>query len=472
MKQVAGRDAVFLYIGKDGASSTVLSCNILENPDGLPLRVSHEEMAEWALARIAVNDLFRSKLVRLPGDIGLPYWIHDPDFSIARHIQIHRPQDRDWVAVRAMLAELADAALDLTRPPWMMHVIPDVENLPDHDGLVSIVAFHFHHVAFDGITLGTMSATMFSDNEITEPGSFVGAGSRSRAALTGHELVRLPATAYRFVRAGVQNHRNSGKDETAAPAAPKRNWPVTRFNGAFRGPRTADLVSFPRDRVIELKACIDGVTVNDLMLSVVGEAVHRYLLAQGEPPAASLSSLAPVSTRSIRPGDTLNQFTFMVIDLHTQEPDLRRRLQTISEETTAAKARVATQFEDAPVGMVAVTPGPILRFLGYLNQRSKAKMTTPTNPPFNVVVSNVRTPDAKRKILGINVVRSFGIQPIATGTTLAHAVVNRLDKINISITVDGSAMPDIGEYCDCLRDSFRAHEAALDAVDFQDVVDL
>lgn len=122
--------------------------------------------------------------------------------------------------------------------------------------------------------------------------------------------------------------------------------------------------------------------------------------------------------------------------------------------------------------MVAVTPGPVLRLLGYLNQRSKAKMTTPTSPPFNVVVSNVRTPDVERKIFGINVFRSFGIQPIATGTTLAHAVVNRLDKINVSVTVDGSVMPDIGEYCGYLRDSFRAHEAALDEFDLPDVVDL
>lgn len=40
MKQVAGRDAVFLYIGKGGAASTVLSCNFVENPGGLPLGLS------------------------------------------------------------------------------------------------------------------------------------------------------------------------------------------------------------------------------------------------------------------------------------------------------------------------------------------------------------------------------------------------------------------------------------------------
>lgn len=472
MKQVAGRDAVFLYIGKGGAASTVLSCNFVENPGGLPLGLSPDDMAEWALARIEVNDLFKSKLVRLPGDFGLPYWMHDPDFSITDHVKIHRAGDRDWATVRATLAELADASLDLTRPPWMMHVIPDVENVPEHEGLTSIIAFHFHHVAFDGITLGTMSATMFSDAPITDPGTFVGEGSRSTASLMAREAVRVPATAGRFIGAGVQNYRRSRKATPAVAEPANSTWPVTRFNGTFRGPRTADLVSFPRDRVVDLKSRIAGVTVNDLMLSVVGEAVHQYLRAQGETPHSSLSSLAPVSTRSIRAGDTLNQFTFMVIDLHTREPDLRTRLLNISQETTAAKARVAAQFEDAPVGMVAVTPGPILRYLGYLNQRSKTKMTTPTNPPFNVVVSNVRTPDVERKIFGIPVARSFGIQPIATGTTLAHAVVNRLDKINISVTVDGSVMPDIGEYCECLRASFRAHGAALDDVDLPAAVDL
>lgn len=459
MRQINGRDAVFLYLGDDGSASTVLSCNIIENPHGEPLQITVDDMVAWAQARIQVSDLFRSKLVRLPGDFALPYWVHDADFDIGNHVEIHRTGPRDWGTVRTQLARLADAPLDLNRPPWMVHVIPDIEGFPDREGRASLIAFHCHHAAFDGMTLGLLSAQMFGDVDLIRPSEVVGDGATTRAALTRREIASSPTTVCRFVSRGYHTFREARRRPTATPSPPNTRWPVTRFNGIFEGPRTADLVSLPREEVLEVKSLVEGVTVNDLMLSVIGEALAGYLISRGESPAASLSSLVPVATRSNGPEQTLNQFTFMVANMHTDEPDRRVRLRSIAADTRAEKARViAAHVERTENGMIEVTPAPVLRLLAYLGRRRRA---TPTHAPFNTVVSNVRTPDIQRKIFGHNIVNGFAIQPIATGTTLAHAVLNRQNKINISITVDGSVMADTSDYCDRLRESFRAHQKAL-----------
>ncbi|WP_207840342.1 wax ester/triacylglycerol synthase domain-containing protein [Williamsia soli] len=462
MRQINGRDAVFLYLGDDGSASTVLSCNVVENPDGQPLQITVEDIAAWAQVRIQISDLFRSKLVRLPGDFALPYWMRDADFDIGDHIEIHRSGRRDWGSVRAQLARLADAPLDLRRPPWKLHVIPDIEGFPDRDGLVSLVAFHCHHAAFDGMTLGLISTQMFGDERLIRPDEVVGEAVVSRAALIRRESARLPAVAYRFIRGAHTAFRDARQRPSDTPSVPDTAWPVTRFNGTFTGPRTADLVSLPRDEVLELKSRVEGVTVNDLMLSVIGEALAGYLASHGESPQASLSSLVPVATRSERPSNTLNQFTFMVANMHTDEPDRAVRLKNIAAGTKAEKARaLAAHADRTDNAMVEVTPAPVLRLLAYLGRRSRRRRTAQTRAPFNTVVSNVRTPDIERKIFGWNIVNGFAIQPIATGTTLAHSVLNRQNMINISITVDGSVMPDTGDYCDRVRESFREHQKAL-----------
>jgi WS/DGAT/MGAT family acyltransferase len=462
LRQINGRDAVFLYLGDDGSASTVLSCNVVENPDGQPLQITAEDVAAWAEVRIQISDLFRSKLIRLPGDFALPYWVHDADFDIGNHIEIHRSGSRDWSSVRAHLARLADAPLDLRRPPWMVHVIPDIKGFPDHEGPVSLIAFHCHHAAFDGMTLGLISTQMFGDESLIRPGEVVGDGALSRPALIRRELARSPAVGYRFIRGAYTAFRDARRRTSDTPSDPDGAWPVTRFNGLFAGPRTADLVCLPRDEVLELKSRIEGVTVNDLMLSVIGEALAGHLASLGESPQTSLSSLVPVATRSEGPSHPLNQFTFMVANMHTDEPDRAIRLKNIAMGTKAEKSRaLAAHADRKDNGMIEVTPAPVLRLLAYLGRRSRRRRTPLTQAPFNTVVSNVLTPDIERRIFGLGIVNGFAIQPIATGTTLAHTVLNRKNLINISITVDGAVMADAGDYCDRLRESFRAHQQAL-----------
>jgi WS/DGAT/MGAT family acyltransferase len=460
MKQVTGRDAAYLYLG-DHNSSTIISCYLLPNPDNRPLPIGRDDAVAWLRERLTASDLFASKLMRLPGDIGLPYWVPDPDFDPAIHVRFHEAPD--WESARDLVAELGAAPLDLNRPLWFMHVIPDITDAPDQPGLSTLVALHYHHIAFDGMLFTRLTAMMFSDvtidDEIRENGRLVGPADTSRAALTRREVIGMPGQWLRFVRAGISSIRVARAAGRASKTKERKQWPVTRFNTPFRGPRIADCVVLDQDAVLALKSRVPGATVNDLMLSVIGESAVRYLTTRNERPNSSLSALVPISTRAMRESASANQFVPMVIDLQTTEPDLRARVRRISAETSREKKRVADEMTHTPVAVVDVMPAPLLRVLGHLTRRPKKAASA--SPAFNIVVTNVNGMQMRRKIFGLDVVGGFAVQTVAAGASLAHVVTNRDQKIVLSITADRAVMPDISEYCEIIRESFETHQAEL-----------
>jgi hypothetical protein len=209
-----------------------------------------------------------------------------------------------------------------------------------------------------------------------------------------------------------------------------------------------------------MKSRIPGATVNDLILSIVGEAVTRYLDLKNEAPDSSLSALVPVSTRGMREAESANQFVPMVVDLQTREPDVRTRILAIASETARKKVRMKARLATAPVELVDVAPAPVLRLIGSTARRGQHRSGT-HHPRFNIVISNVPGEQPHGSILGHGIVDSFVMQPLGSGATLAHAVSDRGDVISMSITVDQTVMPDVNEYCEIVRDSFKAHQVAI-----------
>ncbi|MGK9271908.1 hypothetical protein KXR83_13005 [Williamsia muralis] len=234
MKQVTARDAAYLYLGDGVATATVVSCQVVVNPGDRPLELTEDRLLEWISERIWISDLFTSKLIRLPADIGYPYWVPDPDFSAAAHLQVHRDVGT-WASAIDLVEQFGETPMDLSHAPWLMHVIPDVTGVPGHAGLCSLVVFRFHHIAFDGVTSATLGEKVFDDGVVSDAtraeGRVVGTGTASRAALTRWELRRGPALWTRFAKEGIGIVRASRQRRRAQAGGGRphhRVWPVTR----------------------------------------------------------------------------------------------------------------------------------------------------------------------------------------------------------------------------------------------------
>lgn len=311
----------------------------------------------------------------------------------------------------------------------------------------------------------TLGEKVFDDGVVSDAtraeGRVVGTGTASRAALTRRELGRGFALWTRFAKEGSGIVRTSRQRRRAQAGGGRRHprvWPVTRFNHDFRGPRTAGHILFDRGDVLEMKSSLGGATVNDLMLSIVGQAVHDYLARKGETPTSSLSALVPVSTRGMREADAANQFVPVVMDLVTSETDPRVRIPLIAAETARKKSKVKQNLAEQTTGFIDIVPAPVLRLLGS-GRPSRKK--SPASPRFNVVITNLPGIARHGSFCGMDIVDSFTMQPVGSGATLAHAISDRGDHIAMSITVDSAVMPDIGEYCQIVRESFEAHRATI-----------
>ena len=466
--ELSAHDAAYIYFTGAATESTVLSCMLIAATDGRPLAVTADEVRDYITPRLKASDMFVARLVRLPGDIGTPYWTRQVQLNLDDHITVHNA-GMTWSSAQQTLSSIADAPVLTDRPLWSLDVLPDVVDHPDNSGVVTVVAVRLHHAAIDGMSMAAVMSALCNEKIPTETIHHL-FPARERPWIT-HLVragVRLPLAWIRFLVA--LGHTVVSRPRAHSVAL--KHWPATRFNTGFTGPRATTMYEMKLDEVRAMKRRVPGATVNTVLLSVIGDAVTRYLAEHDERPQ-TLSALAPMSTRAIdngreAPTSGSNQFTPLVIDLSINEPDPVRRLRLITDASNQEKNRAAQMTASATAPLLEVAPAALLRMLGWLTRRqasSHARRPPPAPATANIIVSNVYNPNPSQTIFGHPIINGFGIQPLTPLSTLAHAASNRDNTISISITADRSVMPDLDRYRQLLHITYTDHRAALQGVD-------
>ena len=96
--------------------------------------------------RLALVPRYRQKVREVPGHLGLPVWVDDPDFDLDYHVRrsaLPRPGTEEQL--RALVGRLIARRLDRARPLWEIYL---VEGLAE--GRVGIVT-KTHHAMVDGL---------------------------------------------------------------------------------------------------------------------------------------------------------------------------------------------------------------------------------------------------------------------------------------------------------------------------------
>src|ERR1700722_8642803 len=106
-------------------------------------------------SRIHLVAPFRQRMGRVPFGLDLPYWVEDPAFEIDDHVfEHHLDPPGDDHALAEATAEVLATPLDLSRPPWAIHVIHGLSG-----GRVA-VATAIHHSASDGVGMAELFAIL------------------------------------------------------------------------------------------------------------------------------------------------------------------------------------------------------------------------------------------------------------------------------------------------------------------------
>ncbi|KIQ15367.1 wax ester/triacylglycerol synthase domain-containing protein [Rhodococcus sp. MEB064] len=443
------RDALNYYFESSRTSASVVHCYAFDVAGVTsPLR-THADALEFGEKILGLDPVFRRRLQKVPGHLAFPHWV-TVDVDVARHVFVHTPApDRSREFLVSKIVEFSTVPLDWDLPPWQFHFILDVvgvEGVP-HGGTVAI--FRSHHSAIDGMGVVEMLNRILSDEPVAR-------GESDRAvAVPGvwSALRALPRDVGALVSAVARRRsatKAASKRGSTPSSAPHRTpYPATRFNYDARvhqdGPdeMTYAFLSVDFARVRAMKNAYPGVTVNDVMLTVVSLALSSYLDAIGEIPDRSLGTTIPVSTRAMADSTNANRIAIATLPLHTDIESPTARLLAVHASASAAKKKTTDAVTHLPAMPLTVTPAP---FLKAISVAMRAPSRRPTAVATNTMITNVPYGRGPLTLFGAPMVGVFGPLPTVQGVYLAHSISTFGTSMFVSVASVRAALPDPAAY--------------------------
>ncbi len=472
--QLTGLDAFFLHAESARTPMHIGACSIYDPstaPDG---KVRLKDIMQFVDERKHRAKTFTQKLKQVPLEFDRPYWIDDPDFDIEYHIRhIALPAPGDWRQLMIQVARLHARSLDLSKPLWELTVIEGLDNIPNvPKGSYAIVS-KVHHCAIDGLSGVEISQAIHSLKPEDKVEPYEMAPRRRRREIGGVEQVaragfnNLVKPLQAFVYAGrmapgALKYAFGLNRSDLKLVNSKKKVPRTRFNGVVSSHRVIESVEVSLEEIKKIRQLVDGATVNDVVIAMVGGALHQYLLSKDELPDDSLVAMAPVSVRATGEKQSLgNQVTAMSIPLGTDRSNALDRLQFAHSSAKRSKtvssavgARELSEVSKLAPAMVSGIATRLYSRLGLANQLS---------PMFNTVVTNVPGPPVPLYMAGARMVTSMGIGPVMDSMGLFHAVTSYCGVIQITVTACREMMPDPAFYAECMQKSIDEYVALGEA---------
>ncbi|RLQ22345.1 wax ester/triacylglycerol synthase family O-acyltransferase [Seongchinamella sediminis] len=414
------------------------------------------------------SKIFRRKLAGGAFGFDTPYWIEDPNFDLEFHVRhIALPKPGDWRQLCILLARLHARGLDMKRPLWEAYVIEglnEVEGLPANSFAIML---KIHHAAIDGVSGAEIIAaihTLAADAPLPEVADdwHGESGPSARKVLTQAYInnlkrpVHLARTVGRLVPAVIEaNKLSSAREGEPEELRLER----TRFNARVSSHRVTDTLVMELARIKKIRQCVDGATINDVIVATVSGAMRKYLAAHDELPEHSLTCAAPINVRQERNSESKgNQVGVMTIDMATDVADPLARLKAVMSH--ARNSKETSQVVGTGV-MMDVSRGLWPQFTNLTMRAATLAATRNAVPmPVHTVISNVPGPQFPMYLAGARVHMLLGLGPLVDMAGLFHAVISGMGLITINFLSCREMLPDPDFYKQCLEESYAELEAA------------
>ena len=459
MEQLTGLDASFVYSETPTWPMHVSDLRIYDQSTAPGGKVTYKGILRHIESRLDKVPTFRRKLLQVPLGLDHPYWVPDNDFDLEFHVRhVALPKPGDWRQLCIEVARLHARHLDLSRPPWEMYIIEGLDNV---DGVPpgSFAVFQkTHHAAIDGVAAQELQAVI---HDLTP--DYQEAAVSPRPEESGREPSTVELLARAYVNIALAPLRLVEILGRTAPSVVRAggNWvalapvtaPRTRFNGVLTPHRVLDWRRFDLSELRHIKAAVSGATINDVVISIIGGALRRYLSEKDELPDRSLTSIGPISVRSSdQQSAGGNKISMMMFTLATDVEDPLERLKAVTDSTHKAKesanaigARALSDFsQEIPGGLAVLGARAVTSF----------QIANLVSFPYNTIISNIPGPQVPLYFVGARMVTHLGTGPLGDGMGLGHCVLSYNGELTINVTADRSMLPDPAHYADCIAESF------------------
>lgn len=456
VRSLPPRDAEFVYNESDGHLGHHMGVYFFEAADHPEAGMSHAEATRWITQRLGHDRMYTHRVRRVALDLDYPYWEPVQDLDVGAHVWVREVREPGWESVQDLMGELLSDRMDLSRPPWEVHVWTGIEGLGDLPGRLTAVVLKVHHCAADGLAMRTLAGKLFSDK--LSPREAVATPSFIEARMLARGVLGVPGQISRFWR-GLGVSRDAvaqieRAEQAGGLAHGEAERASTRFNGRMRGAASVEMLTLSGAAVRAIKALAPGATVNDVLLTVVGGALGRYLDECGERPKDSLVAMVPRSMRTVADWDSANQLAVLGVDMHTDISDPVERLAQVAFSAERAKARSSDPAVRQVAGRIDTAPALLLHVTGLA--RRLATYSADQTIPRHTMVSNIPGDVEGFRFAGARGVAVLASQPPIDGDGLRHfLVVARGGALTLSVIVNASVMPNPKRYVQLLRESFE-----------------
>jgi WS/DGAT/MGAT family acyltransferase len=386
----AAADSAWLRMDDPTNRMNVIGVLMLRDP------VEFEHLARLLEERFLVHERFRQRSSESPFQLGRPRWVPHEPFRLEDHLHRARLSDPgDERALQAFVSRVMSAPLERTRPLWEFHY---VENFGRGAALIA----RLHHCIADGVALVRLLLSLAergadaSDGAAPEipkaVGKPIGPGGYARAL--GSAAVTLGKLAFMSFD------------------------PPTRLKGALG---VEKLVTWsqpiPLDDIRRAGHRLAS-TVNDVLLTAVAGALHRYLARHQEVPSGlNVRAVVPVNLRAEHDPATLgNRFglVFLPLPVGPAAPldrlrELKRHMDRIKRSAEAMVVFTLLRTFGATWGLVQAG---VVHLLG---KKATAVMTNVPGPREHLDLCGSRVddvifwvPQSGRLSLGVSIFSYVG----------------------------------------------------------------
>jgi diacylglycerol O-acyltransferase len=454
MDKLNFQDASFLRLESSRHPFHVAGLMVLKPPANAPRNYVRKLVARCGQLN-EVWPVFNKKLSD-PEDLSNGAWIPEDNYHPERHVLHYAlPQPGRMSDLLDLVSRAHERQLDRGRPLWEIHFI---EGLP---GKRFAVYCKVHHALIDGAGGMKMMNALFTTSprhkiELEDIAPVVAQQAQRHSLLQdlgemGRGMLQqyraLPELSSLLAHMGVDALR--GKDETMhLPFTAPRSI----FNTEMDSARRIVICDLPFNAVRKL-ARTTGGSINDVLLSVCGGALRRYLLQQKALPRKSLLAGLPVSIKSADAQEG-NQLSFILCPFFTREADDLKRLQRVIKTTSKAKSDLAHMSTTANQDLtnLILMPAVLLTLTGN---------ATRVTPAINAIFSNVPGSRQKLYMEGAELESLYPLSVVTDGMGLNLTVISYGSKLCFAITSCPTQQPGIEQLGDFLKQGFRDLQAAV-----------
>ncbi len=417
--------------------------------------------------RLMKQPIFRSRLVRTPGNLDRPYWVQDANFDVEFHIRhIALPKPGDWRQLCILVSRLHARPLDMTRPLWEAYIIEGLDNIVDVPKGAFAIYTKMHHSLVDGAG-GASFMSAIHDLEAdpkpdTSRTTIMVDTPPSAGYLAAATTVNQVKNSFKMAKGAVGLAKDLGKFALGVARKeiplPSINAPKTRFNNPVGPYRAFDAAEFPLEDIKAIKNAV-GCKINDVVLAVVAGGMRGYLESVGELPEESLAVSVPLNMRTRRGvTDDNNQIGSVFLDVHTNIKDPIERIKAIMKSADEAK----TYGEASPLVDVLKVTGMFSPALTkpLINMYIDNQLCKHVPANISGVVSNVAGPPFPLYTAGAKMVRYYGMGLLTPGMGMFNLAFSSNGLLTVSVLADRDTMNDPSVYVDFLYETFEEMKEA------------